>query len=275
MNGTIRRFLTTSAALLALAVASPALSAELALTAADGAKIHAIDYGKGTNGVVLVHDKGRSATDWSYFAEKLAVQGFHVVVVDLRGHGTSKPPESLLEADYAKMPQDVAAAVAWLRTKGATKVALVGANLGANVVLNTAAEDPTIDSVVLLSPGLNISGVTLGTAMEKYGKRSILMVASTEDQYAMRSVNFLDEKAGGQKHVEVLEGAGSGVKMLNRAATLEGTLISWLNGSFFLKAGVQAPPPSFTTGDSSTVQTTGTKFGEQKPEPKPMDLDEP
>lgn len=273
----IRRFLTIGAALALLAISGPAVAAELSLTAADGTKIHATDYGKGPNGIVLVHDKGRSGSDWTYFAEKLASQDFHVVTLDLRGHGTSKPPETLLDADYLKMTQDVAAAAAWLRSKGATKVSLVGANLGANLALNVAAEDPAITTVVLLSPGLNLSGITLGAAMEKYGKRSILMVASTDDQYATRSVNFLDEKAvGTEKHVEILEGAGSGVKMLNRAPTLEGILISWLNGSFFLKAGAAAPPPNLNVGDTSAVQTTGTKFGEKKPDepPKPVDLDE-
>lgn len=271
----LARSVVLLAALMAVPVVVPSVAASLglvahagtalSLTAADGSAIKATSYGKGTNGVVLVHDKGRSSADWGPFAEKLASQGFHVVAVDLRGHGASKPPDTLGEADWPKTPQDVAAAVAHLKGKGATKIALLGAGFGANAALAAAADDVGVTNLVLLSPGLNINGVTVGAAMEKYGARPVLLVASAEDAYAARSVNYLDGKAAGAKHLEILSDAGSGAKMLNRDAGLENTLLSWLNGSFFLKAGAKAPEPQLNTGaDAGALETTGTKFGEKK-----------
>lgn len=244
-----------------LSLVSAAEASAVDLRAADGTLVKATDYGTGAHGVVLVHDKGRTGADWGYFAEKLAADGFHVVVLDLRGHGASKPPETLAEADYPKMVQDVSAAVGWLRAKGAKEVAVVGASFGANLALHAAADDPSIATLVLLSPGLNLSGVSVGQAMERYGARPVLMVASSDDAYAIRSVNFLEEKAKGDKHVEVLESAGSGVKMLNRDPSLEATLLSWLNGSFFLQPG-RSKPQTLSTGDNTAIETSGKRFGE-------------
>lgn len=265
----------------ALMLAPLAEAADVTLQTTDGVAVHAVDYGKGTNAVVLIHDKARSGADWSWYAEKLAANGFHVIAIDLRGHGQSALPTPLVDADYPKMTADVTAAIAWLKSKGATKLSIIGANMGANLAVLAAAEDPTVTNLILLSPGLNLSGVTPSAAMEKYGKRPVLIVASTEDGYAMRTATVLEEKATGEKHVEVLENAGSGVKMLNKSPSLETTMIAWLNGTYFLKPGEKAPGSGpAVKADTTTMTTTGTKFGEKKPDappepPKgPVDLDQ-
>lgn len=261
-------------------------AADQKLAAADGTALHAVEYGTGTNGVVLVHDKGRSVDDWSWFAEKLATAGFHVIAVDLRGQGLSKPPDTLTDADYPLMVGDVAAAVTWMHAHGATKVAIVGDKFGANLALGAAANDTTVTNVIALSPGLNISGVTVSTAVEKYGARPLLLVASTDDAYATRTVSVLDEKATGEKYTEILENAGSGVKMLSRSPTLAPMMISWLMGTYLKKDGTAPGGVAGTPviqGDTSTMKTTGEKYGtpttpttpapEKKPE-GPVDLDD-
>jgi dienelactone hydrolase len=277
MLGASMRFLALLVAC-CLAVPAFAAGASVSIPSSDGVTVKAADYGKGsTDAIVLVHDKGRTNADWSYFAERLGAAGFHVVAIDLRGHGASKPPDALAEADWPKTKDDVVAAVAWLRAKGAKKVTLVGAGLGANLALVVGAEDPAIANLVLLSPGLNIAGIAVGDALTRYGERPVLLVGSSEDGYTLRTINVLEEQAQGTIHVEVLENAGSGVKMLNRDASLEGTLIAWLNGTFFLKSGQKSPTPQINTGDTSTMETTGTKFGEEKPAEDPkekIDLDD-
>ena len=263
-------------------LAGTAFAGEIKLAAADGTALHAVEYGAGVNGVVLVHDKGRSAADFGWYADKLATNGFHVVAVDLRGHGGSKPPDVLTEADYPKMTGDIAAAVAYLKTKGATKVALIGDKLGANLALVEAADDATVTNVIALSPGLNIAGVTVSAAVEKYGARPLLLIASTEDAYAVRTASLLEEKATGEKHYELLEAAGSGVKMLNKAPSLEPIMLTWLKGTYFQKVGANA---NGTTGaptvgiETQGIQTTGSRYGEAPPPPDkppstPVDLDE-
>jgi pimeloyl-ACP methyl ester carboxylesterase len=241
--------------------ASDAVAGTVDFKAGDGAALRGSEYGKGANGVVLVHDKGKSSGDWTFFAEKLAASGFHVLSVDLRGHGASPSAAPLTDADYPKMSQDVVAAAAWLRSKGATRVAVVGANFGANAAMVAAAEDPRVDTVALLSPGLNLGGIAIGAPVEKYGDRPLLVVASSEDAYAVRSVTFIDGKALGDCEVQLLENAGSGVRMLNRDSGIESTLLSWLNGSYKLQNG-QRPAANVNTGDKVDIQTSGKKFGE-------------
>jgi len=244
---------------LALGWFGAAKAASIAVTTTDGVALQAAQFGKGKHGVVLVHDKGKTSEEWAFFAEKLAQNDLNVVAITLRGHGSA--PAATTE-DYPKMVADVAAAVAWLRAKGATRVDVVGAGLGANLALHAAAADPSIASAVLLSPGLNLQGVTLASAVEGYGIRPLLVVASQEDSYSTRSGTYLEEKIRGEKKFELLENAGSGVKMLNRAPTLEGLLVSWLNGSYELTSGV-GKPDSLTTGDGAAIETKGKKFGEQ------------
>lgn len=248
-----------------------ATAGDVQLKTADGVTLHAVEYGAGPNGVVLVHDKGRSAADWSWFAERLAGNGFHVVALDLRGHGTSKPPELLTDADYPKMVADVTAAVTWLNGRGASKVALIGDKLGANLAIVAGADDMHVTNVIALSPGLNVAGVTPSSAVEKYGERPLMLVVSAEDSYAVRSGALLEEKAKGLKHLEMLEGAGSGVKMLNKAPALEPAMIAWLNGTFFQNAAsTQADKTSNIKGpDAGAIQTTGQKYGDAPKEPAP------
>lgn len=247
----------------ALALASPAFAATITLKTKDGASIKADEVGKGTNAVVLVHDKGRSHDDWTYFAGKLADNGWRVLSVDLRGHGESKPPDSLTADDYKAMVNDVAAATTYLKSKGAQKIAVVGASFGANLALNLAAEDPNVTNLILLSPGLNLQGVTVTDAMDKYAGRPVLMVASYDDAYALKSVNALDERAKGDKHVELLEDAGAGAKMLNKNADLESLMIAWLNGTYRLSQGDKQATRNVSTGDTTEMETTGKKFGEK------------
>jgi pimeloyl-ACP methyl ester carboxylesterase len=242
-----------------------AFAADVSFPAVDGVLLHGVEYGKGNRGVVLLHDRGRSNADWAYFGDKLGGLGFHVLALDLRGHGASKPPDTVADADYLKMAADVQAAVLWLRGKGAGEVQLVGANLGANLALTAAAEDAQIKAVALLSPGLNIAGVTLGQAVfDKYGKRPMLMMVGTENNYELRTITYIEEHAQGEHPVEVLDKAGSGVKMLNKVPDADTNLVAWLNGTYGKAAETTGPTKAISTGDTSadSMKTSGKKFGQ-------------
>lgn len=191
-----------------------------ALTAADGAKIQTV-WGapaKSDRAVVLVHGAGRTGEDWGLLADKLFRAGLIVSVVDLRGHGASAAaaPAELTANDYAAMLKDVQAAVAHVRTQGAKRVAIVGADLGANLALNVAADDTAIASLALLSPGLNYQGIITNDAIRRYGVRPVLFVASRDDKYGTTSVQTLDAAAQGAHRIELYDAAGKGARMLNR-----------------------------------------------------------
>jgi pimeloyl-ACP methyl ester carboxylesterase len=240
-----------------LFVAAPALAGPVRLTTADGVSLAAKAWGSGANGVVLVHDDQRSSADFDLFGERLGTKGFHVIAIDLRGHGASTA--SITDADYPLMVQDVAAAVGWLREQGASRVHLLGAGLGANLAVHAAAADPAIADLALLSPGMNLRGVASPTAFEQYGARPALVVAASGDAYGARSASVLERKAQGPLSVELLDGDASGVVLINRDPHLEGKLVAWFNGTYDLTG--QREARGVTAQESGEVETSGVRFG--------------
>jgi dienelactone hydrolase len=194
---------------------------------------------------------------------KLARSGLAVISPDLRKHGKSKPAGSTAEpteADYAAMVFDVNASIAWLRSKGVTDISCVGASIGANLCVKSAAADPGVTNLVLLSPGLNYKGVMVSENLIAYGPRPVLLVASLEDSYSAKTVTVLEGKAQGQKHVAMLQDAGHGTKMFNRDSSLEGVVQSWLLGTYELANGeVVTPRPAVPT-KVDEVKTSGKKL---------------
>jgi pimeloyl-ACP methyl ester carboxylesterase len=246
---------------LAMAFAVPAMADTIGLTTADGVQIGATTYGSGDNGVVLIHGKGGTAADWSHFGERLATRGFHVVAVDLRGHGTSAGAAELTAETYPLMVADVHAAAVWLRENGAAKVHLVGDEFGANLAVQAAAADTEINDIALLSAGMNLEGVATPAAMETYGARPALVVASAGDSYSARSASVLEGKAAGPVYLEILVGEAKGVRMLTRDPQLEGKLVAWLNGTYDLDG--RRGDRTVTTEAGEDVETTGVRFGDR------------
>ena len=255
-----------AAALFALSLfTSPAMADDVTLKAEDGTKLHAVytPAAKPKSGVVLVHMLGRDSGDWRFVADKLKAQGISSVAVDLRAHGANaEEGQKPSDADFSAMHQDVAAAVAHLRAQGLEDVQLVGASIGANLVLKVAAKDPEIRSVVLLSPGMEYKGVSLDGLLEDYGERPLLVVVSRDDRYSAKTGLWVESQARGYTELEIYEAAGHGTRMLNKAPSLEPMLISWLLGSYRLKdAGTGKA--SLQVGDQTDVETTGQTLDER------------
>jgi alpha-beta hydrolase superfamily lysophospholipase len=253
---------TFSCAALLSSLGTAHASQDLTLTSADGTHLAAtaIHRRGTTQGTVLVHMAGRSRADWSFFMDRLGRSRMSSIALDLRGHGAQAGETAPTPEVYAAMVADVQAAVAWMRAQGITEVSCTGAELGANLCLKAAAADPDIVNLVLLSPGLNVKGHTSADAMDGYGRRPALLVASIEDKYAARTVHYLSERATGQVHVEMLDKAGRGIKMLNREPSLEGILLSWLLGTFDLGDGDIVIPRPAIDANVGTVDTTGSKL---------------
>lgn len=242
-----------------LCLPSLAFAGPIQLSAEDGRSLRGVSYGSGPKGVILVHDDGRSAEDWKTFGTKLGANGFHVVALDLRGHGATGG--SLAEGDYPSMVHDVKAAANWLQRRGAQEIFAVGAGLGGNLAINAAADDPRISGVAMLTPSLNAKGVKVSAALEALGDRPLLLVADTSDAMASKAASLLAGKVAGPKQVEMYANAGAGVRMLNGAPALEGVLLGWLNGSWRTEeAGKER---DLKAGSIQDVETTGTKLEER------------
>lgn len=175
--------------------------------------------------VILVHMLHRSRRDFDALASRLASEGIGALALDLRGHGDS---QGSIGTDFAPMVADVKAARRFLigRSDVSGKIGLLGASLGANLVALAAADDPGVASLALLSPSLDYRGLRIETAMRKFGSRPVLMVVSDDDPYASRSAHDLEKGTRGREILS-LTGAGHGSTMLEREASLMGSLVDW------------------------------------------------
>lgn len=177
--------------------------------------------------VVLVHMLTRSRLDWAAAAELLQDAGIVALAVDLRGHGQSAGAVDTA-GSLAPMQRDVQAAVAFLKSRNnvATgRIGIAGASLGANLAVLVAAGDPSIRSLALLSASNDYKGLRIEAALRKVDRR-VLLVAGSDDPYALRSASALAGTGSGREMLTLTD-AGHGTTMLVRQPDLAGRLVDW------------------------------------------------
>ena len=126
--------------------------------ASDGVLLDGRLFGKGDEGVVLVHmgRPGDTQADWASLARVLAGKGLRVLTFDRRGicpkHGAgcSKGFDS-----YEQSWRDVVGAVHFLRSKGVRKAVVVGASIGAMSSLYAVSEDKIRPAALIEFAGIN------------------------------------------------------------------------------------------------------------------------
>jgi pimeloyl-ACP methyl ester carboxylesterase len=238
-----------------------ASAAQVALTSSDGVHLAGEDYGAGRRAILLVHDAARSRADFSTLAPRLASAGYHVLAIDLRGHGASAA-STATDADWSPLVGDVEAGVGWLRDHGATEVHLLGVGAGANLALSAAAATPSVTDLILLSPALNAHGVKVSTAIGPFGARPLLVVASTDDALALRTATWLQSSATGPAALQTYPGSAAGPRLLMSAPDLENRIVGWLASAGAAAAAPDAIPSKageLKTGVTA-IETTGTRL---------------
>src|SRR5262245_61490031 len=96
----------------------------------NGIALHAWQWGTARPSLVLLHGSSHCGGVWSPLAERLAVEGWGVLAVDLRGHGCSAKPES--GYGWASLRDDVAGLLTQLDLRD---VLLAGHSRGGGVSL--------------------------------------------------------------------------------------------------------------------------------------------
>jgi pimeloyl-ACP methyl ester carboxylesterase len=121
---------------------------QVRFTDAKGAELAGVMLGKGSTGVVLSHMSDGDICAWLAYGVQLARNGYRVIVYYFHGFGTSGA------ADGSTLDGDVVAAAGYLRAHGATKVALIGASMGAtaSVVAGAALQPPPAVVVSISGP---------------------------------------------------------------------------------------------------------------------------
>lgn len=183
--------------------------------------------------VILLHMLTRAREDWHAVATRLNEAGIHALAIDFRSHGSSAAGPASADGgqDWARLVLDVQAARAFLSARPdqvrTSAIGIAGASLGANAAILEAAGDPVIRSLALLSAGLDYRSLRTSAAMQKYGTRPALLVAASNDPYALRSMRELASLGGGLRETRTLDNAGHGTTMLSRDPDLGRSLVDW------------------------------------------------
>jgi dienelactone hydrolase len=221
----------------------------VALTTTDGYRVVGWYWppkGKGPNGgdvpgIILLHQRGKDKSSWGSLPAGLVAEGYSVLAIDLRGHGQTLDPQgrglpldSLTDADYQAMLNDVAAAHDFLDAqKGVDgdRVGIIGASIGANLGLLYAGADRRIRTVVALSPGLNYKSLQPLMAMAGLDRRPLFLICSKGDQVSYDACQALQQAAVKDAPVSLraYDGKAHGTDLFNSVDGLDSTITSgWL-----------------------------------------------
>jgi dienelactone hydrolase len=203
-------------------------------TARDGVQVSAVLHVPEKTpapAVVLLTMLGRTHRDWDAAAARFVEAGIAVLCVDFRQLPLADPDAvDSARSPYAALVLDAEAARAYLAARpevNPARIGMAGASLGANVAVLAAANDPSVRSLVLLSVSLDYRGLKLEQALKTFASRPALLVASSEDPFALRSARQAVTMGDGARELRVLSGAGHGTVMLAREPDLAAALVDW------------------------------------------------
>lgn len=220
--------LVVVAALLVQAMPAGAAGRAVTFRSAEGRTVTALAFEpsqRPSPAVVLVPMLGRPKEDWDALGQRLADANIFALAIDLAG--LSDPGDSKVLAGWSG---DVRAAVAYLSSRPDVRpgaIGIAGASLGASLGAIAAAGDPSVRSLALISPALDYRGLRIEASMKQFGGRPALLIASTHDPYAARSVRELAKDAPGTRETRFSDITAHGTALLARDGDTVRALIEW------------------------------------------------
>jgi alpha-beta hydrolase superfamily lysophospholipase len=182
--------------------------------AADGTGLDGVLIGSGKVGVVLAHEYDNDLCGAWPFANYLARRGFRVFAIDMRCFGRSACPQGHAAG---RVVDDLVAAVAELRRRGATKIALVGASMGGSAALIAGTRvQPPIDAVISLSGEANPTSLlhiplNARAAAQELTVPAMYVVANLDQDTSVQETRAMYRAAkAGDKRLIVLPGQFDG-----------------------------------------------------------------
>jgi pimeloyl-ACP methyl ester carboxylesterase len=209
-------------------------SEEITFQSTDGVKLDGRLFGpdKGSAGVVLAHMFPSDQSAWYFFASRLGEQGYRVLTFDFRGYcpgGDAGCSEG--EKNIPAIWQDVEGAVEALRSRGVTRLALVGASMGGTAALIVAAkEGKAIDAVITLSAPPSFEGLDAGPDVLAQVTAAKLFIAGNSDVAAAQAVDTLYGQSLQPKRPVILTTGDHGTDILsgNQAGIVSTEMINWV-----------------------------------------------
>ncbi len=189
--------------------------------------------------VLLLHMMPATKESWEQPQQALGREHVANLAIDLRGHGQSTQGPAGMTLDYNAFTDedhqasrhDVQAGIDYLTSQGFAKnrIAIIGASIGANLALQQLSQDPEINSVVLLSPGLDFRGVeTEQYARSLADNQALYTLASRDDQYSFDSSRTLYNASTVKKDIGEYEDIGHGTTMIENKPALVNEIVRWV-----------------------------------------------
>ncbi len=187
--------------------------------------------------LVLLHRLGADHTVWEPYIRSLCQAGYFVAAIDLRGHGesTQRHDETIhyrnfKTADWLRVKSDLGYLKKALKKEGANleNYFLMGESIGANLAVLSACEDPEVQGLVLLSPGLSYRGVSIEEEFPALKKTPILLITSEGDAYAASSCSTLKKNASNFCELRSYPGAAHGVDIFTTSQHSFLQVLQWL-----------------------------------------------
>lgn len=167
----------------------------------DGQDVEGFRTGAGSTGLVLAHQADGDVCQWVPDALDLAKDGYQVLAVNSAGSEV----------------RELTAAAAYLRTRGVTRLLLVGASKGGTSVLSAAGSiRPEVDAVVSLSAPSDYTGMDASTVVPNLTMPVFYMAAEGDTAFAdsTKALSKATKKAE-ENDLYIVGGANHGVSMLS------------------------------------------------------------
>jgi dienelactone hydrolase len=183
--------------------------------AADGVRLNGHRFGQGTTAVVLAHEVRGSLCQWVPYARRLASKGYVAFAFDFRSRGRS---QVVGIRRSRRIAGDVTAAVKYVRSRGATKVFVVGASMGGSAVLVAGANTrPSVTGVVSLSGPTSFGGAEAEAAVPRLSVPVLYLAASDDASgaFATDARALYEATPSTDKTIEIVPGADHGVDLVS------------------------------------------------------------
>jgi alpha-beta hydrolase superfamily lysophospholipase len=191
----------------------------LGFRTSDGVRLVGVFLGSGPRAVILAHQGNSDLCIWIPYARALAARGYHVLVFDHRGFGSSGRPSG--STSWDRVDLDMLAAIGAARARGATTVVLGGASLGAAAALSaTPLAVPGVNGVISLSSPARFEGLDLLQAVRAFQTPALFVAEEGDSPFAEEARQLYGACSSTDKRLAIYPGFDHGVAVLQNAAAL-------------------------------------------------------
>ncbi|HET9492906.1 MAG TPA: alpha/beta fold hydrolase [Chloroflexia bacterium] len=205
--------------------AAPAGARAITFTTEDGVILSGTLRGSGRTAVIFSHMSDGPRSQWRDLPERLADRGYMTLAYDFRGRG-----ESGGEFSPPAAPDDLRAAVAFVREQGAQSIALVGASMGGMASARiAAAERPSC--LVFVAGTTSWNGLEVSDAEMAANDTPKLFISSDEDAYINETLHLYDAAAE-PKEKHIYPGGAHGTNLFDsHAEDFSNRIISFIEAN--------------------------------------------